>query len=454
MPGRILVLDDEENYAEMLQGLLRQNHFLVDMATKPELALEALDERNYSLVISDYKMPIMDGAVFLKKAREIFPDLPVILVSGLMNTPELVKVANMGVTLVLEKPLDTSNFLEQVGRFVEPMTDAEAEAAEKGDFKESRFGGPARAAKKVFNFPKILKFLSAENTDSKRYIQETWDNFQYSPNLFFTGPAGSEYELILRELTHWRNQDGKKNHYFSASQLRKESIQSTLDRLDEDPDYSTVVAVGDLNGLSIDEQAFLLEFLRRAPAEQPGEGSVTFTYWLETLKDLNMDLQIEIRKTLVKIPPLRNRPGEIAVYAKRYLEEFSREQERPEPPVLSGSAKNLLLQYPWKGNFAQLIKALKRSVKVMTNEPLPYEALRAILSPMDPSVHLPLEGGDLEEVLITRQQEIIRGAAGENEQDPKEVLSKLGFDVSSMPSEMGIEHLDLLYPELLEVQDN
>lgn len=74
-------------------------------------------------------MPIMDGAVFLKKAREVFPELPVILVSGLMNTPELVKVANMGVTLVLEKPLDTRYFLEQVKRFVQPMTEEEEAAA-------------------------------------------------------------------------------------------------------------------------------------------------------------------------------------------------------------------------------------------------------------------------------------------------------------------------------------
>ena len=67
-------------------------------------------------------MPVMDGADFLKKARELYPNLPFILVSGLMNTPELVKVANMSVTLVMEKPLDTAAFLRHVARFSEPMT--------------------------------------------------------------------------------------------------------------------------------------------------------------------------------------------------------------------------------------------------------------------------------------------------------------------------------------------
>lgn len=121
MAGRILVLDDEENYALMLQDLLRENNYLVDMATRPEQAITLLEEIPYDLVISDYKMPVMDGADFLKKARELYPNLPFILVSGLMNTPELVKVANMSVTLVMEKPLDTGAFLQQVSRFSKPL---------------------------------------------------------------------------------------------------------------------------------------------------------------------------------------------------------------------------------------------------------------------------------------------------------------------------------------------
>ena len=93
MAQRILVLDDEENYADMLRALLEQHSFLVDSVTDPARALERLHGTGYELVISDYKMPGMDGADFLSRAREMNPDLPVILVSGLMNTPDLVKVA-------------------------------------------------------------------------------------------------------------------------------------------------------------------------------------------------------------------------------------------------------------------------------------------------------------------------------------------------------------------------
>ena len=145
MAGRILVLDDEENYAEMLQELLRDNDYRVDTATRPERAIDRLEEIPYDLVISDYKMPVMDGADFLKKSRELYPNLPFILVSGLMNTPELVKVANMSVTLVMEKPLDTEAILSHVARFSEPMTEEEKIALQK----EIESGSVARQVQKV-----------------------------------------------------------------------------------------------------------------------------------------------------------------------------------------------------------------------------------------------------------------------------------------------------------------
>ena len=169
MAGRILVLDDEENYAEMLQDLLRGNNFRVDMATRPERAINQLEEIPYDLVISDYKMPVMDGADLLKRARELYPNLPFILVSGLMNTPELVKVANMSVTLVMEKPLDTEAFLKQVARFSEPMTDEEKTAqAKKTEVSDSEIDDVASC------YPEEPRFFSAVSATGKRFMQNAW----------------------------------------------------------------------------------------------------------------------------------------------------------------------------------------------------------------------------------------------------------------------------------------
>ena len=136
MAHKILVLDDEESYANMLRSLLEQKGFLAKAFTSPEEAAEELQNEDYHLIVSDFKMPVMDGAKFLEKVRGIAPTLPVIFVTGLMNTPELIKVANMGVSLVLEKPIDIDEFLEHVKHFVYPVTSENSEAL-KADQKDN-----------------------------------------------------------------------------------------------------------------------------------------------------------------------------------------------------------------------------------------------------------------------------------------------------------------------------
>lgn len=294
-----------------------------------------------------------------------------------------------------------------------------------------------------------MNYLADENIASKRCIQEAWDQFQEHSQLFFTGPAGSEFELILKELTHWKGEGGRSNSYFSASQLRKDSVQENLDSLGENSENSTVVALGDLSALSIDEQSWLHEVIKKGEG-LPGGGTLTFVFWVDNLKALSMDLQILLRNQVIKVPPLSVRPGDIAIYSKFFLKEFSQDQGRQDPPEFSGAAMNLLLHYPWKGNFSQLLKVLKKSIKVATSVPLSYEALRSILISLDDKIKVPLEAGNLEEFLILRQQAILEKYAAHHNINTREVLSRLGFDVSGMPEGMGIDQLDLLYPELLE----
>ena len=192
MAGRILVLDDEENYAEMLQDLLRENNYLVDMATRPERAIAQLEEIPYDLVISDYKMPVMDGSDFLKKSRELYPNLPFILVSGLMNTPELVKVANMSVTLVMEKPLDTEAFLRHVARFSEPMSEEEK--------AEYVLQGPAESSEVVsLSYPEEPRFFSASNFLTNRFLQSVWAAANEGSEIFLLDSSGGRMKMTSCE---------------------------------------------------------------------------------------------------------------------------------------------------------------------------------------------------------------------------------------------------------------
>ena len=101
MSKPILLIDDEEKFAQMLQELLQLSGYESDYCLNPKEAVARLRQEEFDLVITDYKMPEMDGAEFLQEARKLNPDLPVIMISGLMNMPELIKVANIVALLII-----------------------------------------------------------------------------------------------------------------------------------------------------------------------------------------------------------------------------------------------------------------------------------------------------------------------------------------------------------------
>lgn len=92
---KILLLDDEVEILNSLKRLFRKD-YVVDTFVNGELALEALEENEYAIVISDMKMPNMDGATFLSKAKEISPDSIRILLSGYADIDSTVKAINEG----------------------------------------------------------------------------------------------------------------------------------------------------------------------------------------------------------------------------------------------------------------------------------------------------------------------------------------------------------------------
>ncbi|MCC5808402.1 MAG: response regulator [Opitutales bacterium] len=120
----ILLLDDDVNYAAQLCTMLEAEGLPGEVTDSPEAALERVKGDAVRLVVADFEMPDMNGAEFIERARAVRPDLPVILVSGKMGTPEMVRVANIGVTFVMEKPVVRDAFLAQVKRFLRQGAEA------------------------------------------------------------------------------------------------------------------------------------------------------------------------------------------------------------------------------------------------------------------------------------------------------------------------------------------
>lgn len=446
MSKPIILIDDEEKFAVMLHELLQGNGYDSDYCLNPEEALVRLKQENYQLVITDYKMPQMDGAEFLQEARRINPDLPVIMVSGLMNMPELIKVANIGVTLVLEKPFNIEDLLENVARFVKPSASEQA-TAEAMDMEASEIS--FQQEKVTVTYPAPASYLSDASNENKRFLETLWKAANKCRHLPFYAQHGAEVRLLAREILNWTGHDA------DADVVRIEfaDVDSEITR-----------------NWFIDSQGFpgaLLVDLR--DIEWNDAAREKFSSWVEFVetcgKDISMSrimyvLPMGIRFDLQEIGlkeeyaamfssdypvllSLRDRLLDTAAYINRGLAGSEKE-------AIGSDGLAQLLQHPWPGGFMELQEKLGKICKLAeTSEDISTDQLSQILysdviSEAPSAVCL-----NVATYLRRRQREyiLLHRKPGE---DLKDTVLRLGIDSDAVSVDDVLEDRELAFPGIVK----
>jgi two-component system probable response regulator PhcQ len=124
--SRILILDDEESILKSLQRVLRfapcvygKQTFTLEVSafSTPQAALEAVRSEEFDLLMSDYRMPVMDGIEFLKAAKEIQPDAARLILSGYADLNALVRAVNeVGIDRFIGKPWNDYDLMSAIGQ--------------------------------------------------------------------------------------------------------------------------------------------------------------------------------------------------------------------------------------------------------------------------------------------------------------------------------------------------
>lgn len=409
----ILVLDDEANYAEMLVHLLEAEGFSADMRTSPAEALQALRNKAYSLVVSDYKMPEVDGAEFLRRVREIHPQLPVIMVSGFMNTPELLKVANIGVTLVLEKPFETKVFLEHVRRFAEPT----AGAAQRSEIKAA----PATTAQVTeTTFPKGTNLLADASPAARIFLQQLWDGLATGV-VAVQSPQGGEITLLLRDAARWTKKQVPAQR-IAPAQLRQ------ADKLELDQQLLTVLDARFTARLE-DFPALIVKLKQQL-------GTDTTLIILVPSKEAADAAMLP----LAELPPLAGRPEDVAFYAKAMLNTAIRKLS------LTPGAVRVLLNYNWPGNYDELYGVMRRCTMLPANTEITAATVEKAIADGRGAVEPGVGNATLEDYLTRRQGEFLVKVSTEN---PQEGLKTAGVDPSLINKGTPLSLHALLYPDIL-----
>ncbi len=389
--GRILIVDDEGNARTALAELLRDEGYTVETAADGFKALPKLEEFAPDLVLTDLRMPGMDGLELMRKARTLDPETVVVLMTAHGAVDSALAAMRQGAADYLAKPIN----LEELVIVLQRELERRQLRAEAGLLRE-RLSQRHRVSSMIGSSPAM---------------QEIFDTIlQVAPSrasVLITGESGTGKELVAAALhEHSPRARGPfvKLHCSALAETLLESelfghergaFTGAVARRDGrfQQAHGGTLFLDEIGEISPAVQVKLLRFLQEHEFERVG-GNQTIKVDVRVVAATNRDLLARVKEgqfredlyyrlnvVTIETPPLRIRPSDIALLAAHFLARFAKENGK----VISGFAEaalERLTRYHWPGNVRELENAIERAVVVCRGETIRPEDLSSSIVPL------------------------------------------------------------------------
>ncbi len=361
--GSVLVVDDDEAVGKVLALLLAQAGHEAEHVPSAEAALARLDAKPFDVVLTDLQMPGVDGLALLREVGRRHPDVPVILLTAHGTVPAAVEAMKSGAVDFMLKPFDKDEVLYVVGKaLARRMPEREAAGTALGELL-----GDSRAMREVLALvAKVARgtatvLVRGETGTGKELVARAIHDASPRKDgpLITVNCAALPDALLESELF------GYEKGAFTGATARKpgrvELAHGGTLFLDEVGDVSAAV------------QAKLLRVLQEKSFERLGGTQtvkVDVRFVTATHRDLEEmvatgrfreDLFYRLAVVPVRLPPLREREGDVAHLARHFCATLGRANGRP-MATLDDAALEALARAPWPGNVRQLKNIVERLV--------------------------------------------------------------------------------------------
>jgi two-component system response regulator AtoC len=412
--ARVLVVDDEPGLREFLADALRPAGHDVTTAPDAERALQLLDRRGFDLVITDLRMPGLGGLELLRRVRAEQPEVEVVVLTAHGTVDSAVEAMKLGAIDYLQKPLSGPDELRLVvARAVERrhLRDVQEEAARERTPPRLGHGDPAmrpveEAITKVAPTSATVLLLGESGTGKEVAARAIHAGSPRRDRPFVAVNCAALAETLLESELF-----GHEKGAFTGAVERR---RGRLELADGGTFFLDEVAE-----LKPELQAKLLRVLQERQFERVG-GVRTLEVDVRLIAATHRDLRAlmdtgRFREDLyhrlavfpLRLPPLRERRGDILPLARELLERIARELKRA-PLAISPAAAARLQAAPWPGNVRELANCLERAAILAEGAELGPEHLA--LEPAGfaaPSGVIPL--ADMERAAIERALQLTGG---------------------------------------------
>jgi two-component system NtrC family response regulator len=365
----VLIVDDEPNYLIVLSELLSEEGLEVFTAGNGEEALKMVRQTDLDLIVTDMRMPGMDGLELLKTVKTINPDLPVIMVTAFGEVEKAVAAMKAGAYNYLTKPFNNDELILNVFKAVQHYSLVRENSRLREEMRHrTSFANMVGKNKKMQAIYSLIEKVAPTST-----------------SVLITGESGTGKELVARAI-HF-NGPREKAPFISlnCAGLPETLLESELFGHEKGA-FTGAIALrrgrfelADTGSIFLDEvaemamplQAKLLRVLQERTFERVG-GSQTLHVDVRVIAATNKDLKEEVEKgnfredlyyrlnvLHIHLPPLRERTDDIPMLTAHFVGKYARELNKPALEIAPETVR-FLTTLPWEGNIRELENTIER----------------------------------------------------------------------------------------------
>jgi DNA-binding NtrC family response regulator len=368
VPITILYVEDEPEIRKTTRAVLEMSFEKVFTAANGEEGLEVFSRETPDIVVSDIRMPVMDGLEMTKRIRAISSDTPVILITAFADTANLLRAIEFGVSACVPKPLDCRRLFETIKRAAVPiLLRLELETLRQREQSSLALHlGDSPAMKHVIQQAQRIAetnysiIIQGETGVGKSHLAALiHDLSQRKPHPFITVNLSSLPEALVESELFGHAKGAFTGAISAKVGLFEEAHAGTLflDDVDCAPaavqtkilhvvEQKRFFPIGKTKAVEVDVR--IIAASNRDLLQEAGKGG------------FREDLYYRLGDLVITLPPLRERGDDIAVLARKFLISASEELNRV-PPRLTPEIIMLLTQYSWPGNVRELKSVMKRA---------------------------------------------------------------------------------------------
>ena len=422
--ARILVVDDEQSMREFLDIMLQSDGYAVQCAESGTEALEWFQRESFDLVITDIRMKPVDGLAVLRQCKSQSPGTIVIIISAYANAETAVSAMKEGAYDYLPKPFKVDEMRTVIRNAIESREEVGLAPREQdGPLYFGCIIGESPAMHKVYE---LIGRVAAT-----------------SSNVLITGESGTGKELVAKAIHRQSARCGKPFVAVNCGGVPETLIESELFGFKKGA-FTGAVAnkkglveaaqggtlfLDEIGELSLSLQVKLLRLLQEKTIKMIGgteDISVDVRIITATNRDLEQmvmegtfreDLYYRLNVLPIRLPPLRERRGDISLLAEHFLTKFRKEFGK-DIRKISSYAMDLLNNYDFPGNVRELENIVERGVALESSSIVLPESLTLAAykrkaqngNHADPLPSLPMETANLDQFLADLEIKMLQNA--------------------------------------------